>query len=229
MPTWKCCVTYAHSQTKVVRSKLKLSNRWSVQRWSSCQRWFAYTLDQQHYFRQWREACQTLTGVRCPFYGSTVCVCVGKPWPCSLVSIFSVCLAHFKYVNLSFMCHNPMHYVFCFRHFPLSLQWRGWRWWRSRNVAVTSRSCGRRCPPGTIGQWPYCLFWRYWNIITTTGSKTIYFIRKNVGWDWTLYFRNWFDCDVTWNQVVGRVEVKSRSYLVISAKHEVIYPMNGAQ
>lgn len=47
----------------------------------------------------------------------------------------------------------------------LSLQWREWRWWRSRNVAVTSRSCGRKWPPGTTGQWPHCFFWRCWNAI----------------------------------------------------------------
>lgn len=165
------------------------------------------------------------TGVRCPFYGSTDCVCVGKPWACSLARFHIFCLFGSLQICKSII-HNPMHNVFCFRHFPLSLQWRGWRWWRSRNVAVTSRSCGRRWPPGTTGQWLYCLFWRYWNIITTTGSRTIYFIRKNVGWDWTLYFRSLFDCDVTWNQVVGRVEVKSRSYLVMTAKHEIISPTN---
>lgn len=30
-------------------------------------------------------------------------------------------------------------------------QWRGWRWWRLRNVAVTLRSWGRRWPLGTTG------------------------------------------------------------------------------
>jgi len=157
-------------------SELKqLSDGWSVQRWSSCQRWFSRTLDQQHYIAQWREACQTLTGVRCPFYGSTVmCLCRKTMNMISSWFPYFVCLAHFKYVII----HVSYSYVFCFHHFPLSLQWRGWRWWRSRNVAVTSRSCGRRWPPGTTGQWPYCLFWRYWNIFTTTGSKTIYFMRK---------------------------------------------------
>lgn len=32
------------------------------------------------------------------------------------------------------------------------LQWRGWRWWRLRNVATTSRSSVRRWCRGTTGE-----------------------------------------------------------------------------
>lgn len=97
---------------------------WDVKK-NSCQRdnKAACTSDQQDDFGQWRETCQTVTGVKCTFYGSAVC----KGKPLRLQPMFTssfpyfLCLAHLKYVKPSFTCHTCMHYVSRFRHFPLCL------------------------------------------------------------------------------------------------------------
>lgn len=104
---------------------------------------------------------------------SFACLCVCE------FSSFLLSFSTITFSSLFYFCNNNVppwhpstHIVFSvlsFLHFLcLSSQWKGWRWWRLRNVAVTLRSWGRRWPPGTTG---LCLstlqqhLSLYWNVL----------------------------------------------------------------